>query len=141
MRGRIFRNSEIFAPTLKNDSRNTLFPKNSPRLWILSLYVLVTSSLTLILTIEIKLNTKKSKIAFILRQYSLKFIKKCAQDLVSYFWEKHTKDSKDFACSMLSLLILSRALISKNLRWARSTLFASSAPHFQQNSVLRYKIV
>ena len=32
---------------------------------------------------------------------------------LSLFGAKHTKDSKDFACSMLSLLILSRALLSK----------------------------
>jgi len=49
----IFRNSENFAPTLRHNSRNTYFPKNSPWLWILSLYDLVARSLTFILTIEI----------------------------------------------------------------------------------------
>lgn len=37
---------------------------------------------------------------------------------------------------MLTLSILSRAFLSKNLRWARSTPFSSSAPHFSIKSSL-----
>ena len=50
---------------------------------------------------------------------------------LSLFGAKHTKDSKDFACSMLSLLILSRAFLSKkptlgagpNFRIQRASFF------------------
>jgi hypothetical protein len=42
-----------------------------------------------------------------------------------------------FACSMLTLSILSRdSFLSKNLRWARSKPFSSSAPHFSIKSSL-----
>ena len=37
-----------------------------------------------------------------------------------FFEAKHTKDSKDFACSTLSLFHLSRAFISVNLCWGLS---------------------
>jgi hypothetical protein len=73
----IFRNFQIFAPTLKNNSRNE---KNSPQLYILSFYVLVTSSLIII---KKKNLTEQEQIENI-------FIKKGAHDRVSYFWKEHT---------------------------------------------------
>jgi hypothetical protein len=39
------------------------------------------------------------------------------------FEAKHTKDSKDFACSTLSLWHLSRAFTLENHRWVRGTHF------------------
>jgi hypothetical protein len=48
----------------------------------------------------------------------------------AHFRAKHTKVSKDFACSMPTLSTLSRAFLSYNLRWVRGTPFASSEPYF-----------
>ena len=113
---------EIFAPTLKDISRNTLFTKNSPQLWLLSLYVLVTSSLTLILTIKIKLNTNKSNISFILKQYSFKFMKKCAQDLVRMF---HAQPFNSFSCTYFKESTLgAEHAFFKIVRFAQTKIFS-----------------
>ena len=40
----------------------------------------------------------------------------------SYLRAKHTKDSKEFACSTLTLSHLSRAFLPINLRWVRGSL-------------------
>ena len=48
----------------------------------------------------------------------------------SSFSAKHTKIPKDFACSMLSLSIFSRAILSRNLRWVRGPTLTRPLLHF-----------
>ena len=56
---------------------------------------------------------------------------------LSLFGAKHTKDSKDFACSMLSLLILSRAFLSKKPTLGAGPNFRiQRASFFKKNRVL-----
>ena len=74
-------------------------------------------------------NLKKICEFFIQNLYNLISTTENIDKFESYLRAKHTKDSKEFACSTLTLCHLSRAILSKKLRWARSSPFSPSAPH------------
>jgi hypothetical protein len=59
----------------------------------------------------------------------------------NHFRAKHTKVSKDIACSMLSLSTLSRAFLSYNLRWVRCTPFASRELYFSKESSGEFALI
>ena len=59
----------------------------------------------------------------------------------NHFRAKHTKVSKDIACSMLSLSTLSRAFLSYNLRWVRGTPFASRELYFSKESSGEFALI
>ena len=59
----------------------------------------------------------------------------------NHFWAKHTKVSKDIACSMHTLSILFRTLLSYNLRWVRGTPFAFSELYFSKESSGEFALI
>ena len=57
-----------------------------------------------------------------------------------YIEAKHTKDSKDLACSTLSLCLLSRAFLLENLRWVRGSRFTEEKSKLAEIEIFRKKI-
>ena len=67
-------------------------------------------------------NLKKIREFFIQNLYNLISTTENIDKFESYLRAKHTKDSKEFACSTLTLSHLSRAFLPINLRWVRGSL-------------------
>jgi hypothetical protein len=53
----------------------------------------------------------------------------------THFEAKHTKDSKEFACSTLTLCHLSRAILSMNLRWVRGPTLTRAKVEFSSKKI------